>query len=1032
VFFDEKNARFFHLCDSLSKQYLQDEDECVQALLAACDDSEETAERIVSQARVLVHSVREQKDRQTGIEAFMHEYGLSSSEGVVLMCLAEALLRIPDKETADRLIRDKLSTANWQQHLGHSHSLFVNASTWGLLLTRNVVAGGFNGHALFGRLLARAGEPFIRSALKQAMRLLGHQFVMGNSIESALSRSQNVENESYRYSFDMLGEAALTEADAQHYLSAYEDAIIALGGVDDQRELMARPSISVKLSALHPRYEFSQQQRVVDELSSRLLRLARLAQQQGVGLTVDAEEAERLELSLAIYENVAAQLGDWSGFGLAIQAYQKRALDVLRWLAELSRQQGRRIPVRLVKGAYWDTEIKRAQERGLAGYPVFTRKENTDVSYLVCARFMLNNLDAFYPQFATHNAHTLASIMEYAPSSDCFEYQRLHGMGEALYEQVLSRPGYACRVYAPVGSYQELLPYLVRRLLENGANTSFVNSIEDADMPIDEVVRDPVKEVAAQQHAAHDMLPMPSELFGISRLNSRGLNLFDQRELSQLSVAMNDFLARPYCPASHLHGEIYQSINPATAEVVGEIVEATAEDVSAAMCTLHEGFHSWQFSAAEERAEILRNVAHLYESHTPQLVALIVAEAGRNVEDALSELREAVDFCRYYAQQALSQFAEPISLPGPTGESNELRLQGRGVFACISPWNFPVAIFTGQVSAALAAGNVVLAKPARQTPLAAAYCAELMYQAGVPRDVLRLVCGPGAMVGEQVLTHQFLSGVAFTGSTQVARHINQTLAQREGAILPLIAETGGLNMMLTDSSALPEQVVNDVIFSAFNSAGQRCSALRVLLLQKEIAPRVTELLKGAMAELNVGDPLNLANDVGPVIDASAAKTLQAHVKRMDGEAELLAQANLDASLAGSFFAPRLYKIRALSQLQEEVFGPVLHVLEYDAEDLGLLIAEINASGYGLTLGIHSRVDETVRYIQDRVKVGNVYVNRNMIGAVVGVQPFGGEGLSGTGPKAGGPHYLLRFANEQTLSNNTAAMGGNVSLLGGID
>ncbi len=1024
----------------LSAALAASESEVVELLLKAAHADDAAQARIESSARRLVEEVRKRRHGQGGLDAFLQEFSLSSREGVVLMCLAEALLRIPDVDTADRLIRDKLAEADWARHVGRSDSVFVNASTWALMLTGHVIrlegAEEEGLGAVLKRLVTRSGEPVIRHAVMAAMRILGRQFVMGRTIDEALARAAPTEPKGWRHSYDMLGEAARTAADAERYFKAYVAAIQAIGASAKGRGPIDGPGISVKLSALHPRYELAQAERVRKELGPRLTELARLARGLEIGFTVDAEEAERLELSLDLIAGTASDvsLGSWEGFGLAVQAYQKRALALVGWLAEFARGRRRRLMVRLVKGAYWDTEIKRSQERGLDGYPVFTRKVSTDVSYLACARELLAADDSIYPQFATHNAQTLAAVLEFAGDKR-FEFQRLHGMGETLYEQVVS-PSRPCRVYGPVGSHEDLLPYLVRRLLENGANTSFVNRLADDAAPIEEIVADPVEKVAAFERKPHPRIPLPADLYQPERRNSAGLDLNDGPTLLRLDREMDGAaLARPF--AGPLIDGLKRPGRPPRAvldpadrrRIVGQVAEAGPAEVDAALTSASAAWHDWDAVPARARAAILERAADLFETHRAELMTLIVREAGRTVPDALSEVREAVDFCRYYAARAGEEFDQPQLLPGPTGGRNDLRLSGRGVFACISPWNFPLAIFTGQIVAALAAGNAVIAKPAEQTPVIAARAVALLQEAGVPGRALHLLPGDGPTVGARLAADPRVAGIAFTGGTDTARAINRTLAERPGPIATLIAETGGLNAMIVDSSALAEQVIADTLASTFNSAGQRCSALRVLFVQDDVAHKLLDMLAGAMAELVVGDPARLATDVGPVIDDDARTKLEAHARRMGREARLVHECALPADCAhGTYFAPRAYEIDALSRLEREVFGPILHVVRFRADRIDEVVRQVNATGYGLTLGIHSRIDETVERIRAAARVGNIYVNRNMIGAVVGVQPFGGEGLSGTGPKAGGPHYLHRFAVERSLAVDTTAQGGNASLL----
>ena len=1029
---------------AVNDDFLSDESEVVARLVESLRLESTTRRKILDTARELVQAIRQNRAGKGGLDAFLRQYDLSSREGVVLMCLAEALLRIPDADTADKLIADKLAAGDWEGHIGTSESLFVNASTWGLMLTGRLVSPedepGASLANVLGRMVSRVGEPVVRTALRQAMRIMGHQFVMGRNIDEALHRSLAGDNRLYRHSFDMLGEAALSDADAEHYLQAYLDAIDAIGSAaGPEPDIDAAPSISVKLSALFPRYEFAQRTRVAAELTPRLRRLVRQARERGIALTVDAEEAVRLELSLIVFEAVYRdeQLAGWSGLGLALQCYQKRAIAQLDWLAQLAADVGRKIPVRLVKGAYWDTEIKRAQEQGLPGYPVFTRKISTDVSYLACAQRALDLRANLYPQFATHNAHTVAAVLHMAGADKRFEYQRLHGMGEELYDEVVGadKLDIPCRVYAPVGSHEDLLPYLVRRLLENGANTSFVNRIVDEQAPIEEIVADPLSELATLEQIPHPRIPLPADLFAPQRLNSSGTNLADGAALGELTramqeVAAREWVARPLIDGHPGEGPTTPSLNPADHdEIVGQVQFANSTQVSRAAEIAQQASTDWDTTPAAERAEILQRAADLFEAHRAELMTLCVKEAGKSIADSVSELREAVDFLRYYAEQAAREFGDGQRLRGPTGESNQLRLRGRGVFVCISPWNFPLAIYTGQVAAALAAGNAVLAKPAEQTSLVAALATQLLHQAGVPTEVLHLLPGEGATIGAHAVAQPQIVGVAFTGSTEVARGINRALAARDGPIATLIAETGGQNAMLVDSSALAEQVVLDVVQSSFNSAGQRCSALRVLYLPEEIAPRVLELLSGYMDELRIGDPALLSTDVGPVIDAEARAILLGHIDKITGLGRLIKRCPVPESLArGTFVAPTVVEIDALDQLEREVFGPILHVIRYPAGELEWVVAEVNRAGYGLTLGVHSRIDSVAQAIARRARVGNVYVNRNMIGAVVGVQPFGGCGLSGTGPKAGGPHYLRQFATEQTLSINTAAVGGNTTLL----
>jgi RHH-type proline utilization regulon transcriptional repressor/proline dehydrogenase/delta 1-pyrroline-5-carboxylate dehydrogenase len=1011
----------------IRRAHAADEAEVAQRLAALAHLPDDATARVAATATRLVEGVRAHRPRLGDLDTLLSEYRLSSREGVVLMCLAEALLRIPDTTTADRLIRDKIGSADWEKHLGHSPSAFVNASTWALMLTGRLLQVPPEGPvAAARRLVAKAGEPVVREALVQAMRVLGRQFVMGRTITEALGRAAGFERRGFRHSFDMLGEAARTAEDAERHFRAYADAIAAIGAAAAGRGPVEGPGISVKLTALHPRVELGQIDRVRAELVPKLAELCRSAASVNIGLTVDAEEAERLEPTLAA---VTAMIDDptlagWEGFGLAVQAYQKRALALVDWLVGAATARRRRLMLRLVKGAYWDTEIKRAQERGLAGYPVFTRKAATDASWLACARRLLTAGPAVFPQFATHNAHSCAAVLEMAGERRDWEFQRLHGMGEALYAQLV--PDHPCRTYAPVGSHEDLLPYLVRRLLENGANTSFVNRIADAAVPVERIVADPVATLATK---AQPRIPLPRDLYLPERINARGVDLACTAAVAELQAGMAAALARDWSAAPIIAGgEILAGpTNPVRdpadrRRLVGTVIEATPGEVDRAVNLAVDTQKAWDCAGPEARAAVLERAADRYEAALPALVALVVREAGKTLADAVAEVREAVDLLRYYATQARATLG-PRPLPGVAGEANALSLHGRGVFACISPWNFPLAIFTGQVAAALAVGNAVVAKPAPQTPLVAAEAVRLLHRAGVPPAVLALLPG-GPAVGAMVVAHPRLAGVAFTGSTATARAINRSLSGRDGPIVPLIAETGGVNAMVVDSSALPEQVVADVVDSAFRSAGQRCSALRLLLVQRQAWDRITRMLAGAARELSIGDPALLSTDVGPVIDTSARDLLTAH--RLGTP---LFECALPPGIEhGTFAAPRAFVLDHPGDLRTEVFGPILHLCAFDADRLDDALDAVAASGYGLTLGIHSRIDATVEHIRRLVPVGNTYVNRSMIGAAVGAQPFGGEGLSGTGPKAGGPGTLARFATERCTTVNLSAAGGDPGLL----
>ncbi len=940
------------------------------------------------------------------MEVFLAEYGLSTEEGVALMCLAEALLRVPDADTIDALIEDKIAPSAWGEHLGHSSSSLVNASTWALMLTGRVLRDNESkGIASIMRdAIRRLGEPVIRVAVEHAIREMGHQFVLGRTIEEALRRGRERWDEGYTYSYDMLGEAALTARDAAKFFEAYAGSIAKLSASCTSNDTRTNPGISIKLSALHPRYEVGQKDRVLGELTERVLSLARMAAKAGMGFNIDAEEADRLDLSLDVIESALSEpdLANWDGFGVVVQAYGKRAAPVLAWLHALAERLDRRIMVRLVKGAYWDTEIKRAQIEGIAGFPVFTHKAATDLSYLCCARRLLAMTDRIYPQFATHNAHTIATILEMADDTSAFEFQRLHGMGETLHDMARKREGTRCRIYAPVGAHRDLLAYLVRRLLENGANSSFVNQIVDEDVPPEEVAADPFETLGRLPQGLPPTVIPPPDLFGKKRRNSRGFDLHDETDLAAVEEAREPFHSHrwqgaPLLAAEPSGDETTPVLNPANhKDHVGNLTMAGEQDVETALGAARD----WMDVPADTRAAILRKASDLYEAHFGELFALLAREAGRTALDAVGELREAVDFMRYYADQGEC-----------LGEK-----AARGLFACISPWNFPLAIFTGQIAAALAAGNGVLAKPAETTSLTACRAVELMHQAGVPREVLQLLPGPGPVVGAKLSSDPRIAGMCFTGSTTTARAINRAMAENLAPAAPLIAETGGINAMIVDSTALPEQAVRDILASAFQSAGQRCSALRVLYLQDDIAETFPEMLFGAMDELVIGNPWEFSTDIGPVIDASSKRRIVRHIEAMRGKGRVLKE--LKAPATGTFVGPTVLRVDGIGDLEEEIFGPVLHIARFDADALDDVLAVINATGYGLAFGLHSRIDSRVQEVTAQLNVGNIYVNRNQIGAIVGSQPFGGEGLSGTGPKAGGPAYVPRFKQAETCHHPT--------------
>ncbi len=1027
--------------EQINHAYRMDETQCVDNLLACADLGEASFVENDRCARELVTEIRQQRIKKSSLDAFLYEYDLSSEEGVALMCLAEAMLRVPDAATADDLIRDKITSADWEANLGRSESFFVNASTWALMLTGKIVSepSSNNLSNALRSLVRRSSEPFIRKAVSHAMKVLGKQFVMGRTIKEALRRAKDF-NKAYRFSYDMLGEAARTQADAEKYYQDYSHAINELAKAAKYQELMDNPGISIKLSALHPRYEFNKHDQIVKELSPLLLSLAMQAKSAGISLTVDAEEARLLELSFDVFTKVYTDPGleGWEGLGLALQSYQKRAWYVIDWIGALYQQHGRRIPVRLIKGAYWDSEVKYAQTQGLDGYPVFTRKSSTDVSFIACAKKMFSFSDAIYPQFGSHNAFSVATILSLAKAHKVkFEFQCLHGMGQALYDLVTQKYQVPCRIYAPVGNHKVLLSYLVRRLLENGANTSFVNRLADVKVPLDEVVANPVQRTKTLVNKPHPKIPLPSELYGKDRLNSAGRDFSDPCVVEQLQTASAGYQEKTWHAASLVAGKLIKTTDmqtlysPADDKViVGQVNQADEVHIAEALANASNAFPDWSRVSVEKRAQHLLVAADLLEKHSEELLILLNKEAGKTFFDAEAELREAVDFCRYYAEQA-SKNLQTLSLPGPTGELNQLSYTGRGPIVCISPWNFPLAIFLGQISAALVAGNTVIAKPAEQTPMVAFRAVQLLHEAGIPGEVLQLLLGPGEAVGARLVQDERVKGVMFTGSTQTARLINQTLANRQGAIVPLIAETGGQNAMIVDSTALFEQVVSDVLLSAFGSAGQRCSALRVLYLQDDIADEFIEMLKGAMAELSIGDPALLATDIGPLIDEEALNGLEQHLLDMDRlkEAKLIYQTPLNKRCqCGHFFAPCAVEIDTIARLKGETFGPFLHIVRFKLSKLSKVIEEIQATGFGLTQGVHSRIGERVNEMVQRFSAGNIYVNRNMIGAVVGVQPFGGHGLSGTGPKAGGPNYLFRLVNEKTLTVDTTASGGNATLL----
>lgn len=1021
---------------NVNQNFLSDEAELIWQLKTLLHDYQ--PEQIHQNAYQLVSAVRLTPSRRSLVESFLQEYQLNSKEGIILLCIAEALLRIPDHHTQDTFLQEKLTEADWHSHIQHSDSMWVNWSTQLLQFSGDFQQQFALSHPdnlkIFSDLKSRVGTPFIRNVLKHAMQFIANQFILGETIEHAFQQAKH--DHDANYSFDMLGEAALTASDAQKFYQSYAHAIDFLATQNKSEHNNTR-NISIKLSALYPRYEPLKRHQAISEISNKLLNLVKQAKLANVNVTIDAEEVERLDLSLDIFESVYSNpiLAGWHGFGLAVQAYQKRALCVLKWLKELSKKHNRIIPIRLVKGAYWDTEIKLAQVRGLRNYPVFTHKTSTDICYLACAQYLISHPEFFYPQFATHNAHTVSAILSFANHHPHYEFQRLHGMGQSLYNELLKnyqRSEWSVRIYAPVGQYNQLLPYLVRRLLENGANSSFINQLDNHDLEIDKIILDPVQVNTVDENLSSS-LHLPKHLYDSTRVNSDGLNLADPQELDHIvdslkKISHRYWLATPLIDGIAIQGKKQPITNPANNEKIGDYVESDAQTVIEAIDAANFAFNEWRLVNVKQRAEYLQQASYLLEYNKYKLCALCIQEGGKTMPDALTEIREAIDYCRYYAYLAKKAFDQPTQLSGPTGEENLLHYYGRGVFVCISPWNFPVAIFIGQIAAALVSGNTVIAKPANQTPLTAMLCIQLLHKAGIPSNVLHFLPGDGARIGQTLLSDPRIAGVAFTGSTQTAQLIHRQLSQLP-SIIPLIAETGGINAMIADNSAHTEQLVQDVTQSAFNSAGQRCSSLRVLFLPDETANTVIEKLIEVMQLLEIDDPLKIHTDIGPLINQQAVEKLQIHVDLMKEKAKVLYQTSLSTNLKNQpFFPPTLIELSSIEQLKQETFGPILHIVRYQSNQLEQVIQAINNTGYGLTLGIHSRINKTINKIVENARIGNIYINRHMISAVVGEQPFGGMGLSGTGPKAGGPNYLLRFCNEQTTCKNTAAIGGNTRLL----
>ena len=1021
----------------MRKYYLKDENESV----AECYEQSNltTQQQAISDAYAyeLVKEVRGDKASLNGVQGLMQEYSLSDNEGIVLMCLAEALLRIPDSITADKLIDDKLGGGDFSSHIGKGHTWFVNASTWGLVITGKILNMNEDGWSnILKNLMKKTGTPIIRTAINKMMKILGREFVLGETISEAISRAQKNEKKGYRHSYDMLGEGAKTMDDASNYYHMYETALHTIGKSAMDQNIINSAGISIKISALHPRYEFIEYDRVIAEIVPKVIALCKQAKSYNIGLFIDAEEMDRLDISLDIIDILLSHedLDGWEGLGIVVQAYSKRATHAIDALYTSASHNNRKIMVRLVKGAYWDAEIKRAQEKGLSNYPVFTRKEYTDISYIACSKKLFKYADTIYPCFATHNAQTVASIVAIFGDTP-FEFQKLHGMGDTLYAMVTKGKKIPCRIYAPVGNYRDLLPYLVRRLLENGANSSFVNRIHDEAIPIEEIIKDPRSIAKEYNFEHHDRIGLPTHITMPQRAFAKGIDMTDINEITILKSEMEkhniQYEAFALIDGKDVKGDKVTITSPQDKNKTVGIAHFVNNDTAKkALEVAYNAQPGWDKTPADDRAEILEKCADMLEQEMPKFMAIATLEAGKTLEDGIAEIREAVDFLRYYANDARRLFSKPTILPGATGETNTYQLHGRGVFLCISPWNFPLAIFLGQIAGALSAGNTVVAKPAESTPIIAYEAIKLMIKAGLPSNVVSLIPGQGSLVGSVLVPDNKIAGVAFTGSTETARVINRMLAERLDGIIPFIAETGGQNAMLVDSSALLEQVTRDVVNGAFQSAGQRCSATRVLFLQEDIADDAIKMITGAMAELSIGDPAKINTDVGPVIDEKSLDILNAHKQKMMKEATLLGQVEIPEHIKdkGNFFAPCMFEISDISILEREVFGPCLHIVRWKNTDLDAIIDTINNTGYGLTFAIHSRIEETVNHVLNRIKVGNAYVNRNQIGALVGIQPFGGEGKSGTGFKAGGPNYLLRFAGEKTVSIDTTAAGGNASLM----
>ncbi|MDG7055962.1 MAG: bifunctional proline dehydrogenase/L-glutamate gamma-semialdehyde dehydrogenase PutA [Wolbachia endosymbiont of Meromenopon meropis] len=1029
----------------LQRFYRTDEKSCVRYLVEKTELSTDSKSRIYNIAKQIIEKIKGNKLDIIG--SFIQQYSLSNDEGIALMCIAESLLRIPDDYTIDELIKDKIVNQEWSKHLGRSSSLFVNASTWSLMIGSSILRTSEEDSRFYhvvSKLLKNLGEPVIRKAVKQAMLMLGKHFIIGENIEEALENVKLDDHNKFLCSFDILGEAACTAEHAEAYFSSYMYSIKAIGESNYVNDCFRSHGISIKLSALHPRYEFCQFDNIAQTLKTKVLALCHEAKKHNISLCINAEESEKLEMSLILFEQLRLDesLSEWEGLGLAVQACQKRALSTLDFIEDVAIRSKHKIIVRLVKGAYWDSEIKHTQELGLSGYPVFTRKSYTDVCYLACAQKLLNKANHFYPCFGTHNAYTFATIIELADKNHPgFEFQRLHGMGKILYDYVMSELATSinCRVYAPIGKHSDLLPYLIRRLLENGANSSFVHQINDSNVRIEELILDPLEKAKNLKYEPHPKIPLPQDIFEKKRKNSLGMDINDSIVVSKLIESIKNFSKKKWQVGPIIDGKLLfdstkftEVVNPAHLEcVIGEVSSTTSDQALNALEIAYSAFPQWQNVSIEERVKYLERAADLFEEKMKELVYILVIEVGKILSDAIAEVREAVDFLRYYSMIAKNEFNCWKKLPGPTGEDNFIFFEGRGVFLCISPWNFPLSIFIGQIAAALLLGNAVLAKPAEQTPIVACEAVKILYEAGIPKDVLHFLPENGKYLGKTLMLDSRVAGVAFTGSTQTAQIVNKILANRDGPIIPLIAETSGLNTMIVDSSALLEQVTVDVLISAFRSTGQRCSTLRVLFIQEDIAEKQIKMICDAAQELKIGDPIQLSTDIGPVIDKSSVDTLYKHTEKMsrDKNSRFLFKVPMNTdSHNGYFFPPYIYEIQRISQLKQEVFGPILHIIRFNKSQLNEIISDINNTGYGLTFSLQSRIQSQIDFVSKEISAGNIYINRNQIGATVGVQPFGGRGLSGTGPKTGGFHYLYRFCTEKVVTINTTALGGNTTLM----